>query len=339
MKNNNLDIFEELIIAEVGSVHDGSFGNACKLIELASSSGANIVKFQTHIASNETLRNAPDPPYFNSESRYNYFERTSFSKEQWKELKITCEKNNVIFMSSPFSIEALEILESIDTKLYKIPSGEINNIPLIEKVSKIGKPVLISSGMSSWAELDLAVNILSKKCPLTIMQCTSIYPCPPEKVGLNIIPLIKERYGKDISVGFSDHTTSYNAAIAAVALGANIIEKHLTFSKFMYGSDASLAMEPLEFKRFCSELKSLWISLKNPIDKNNLEELKDMKEIFEKSIVSARDIKSGEKISFKDLAFKKPGIGIPTKDYKKIMGLEVKYDISADHLFNKEDFV
>ena len=226
-------------------------------------------------------------------------------------------------MSSPFSIEAIDILEDIDTKIYKIPSGEINNIPLIEEIAKIGKPVLISSGMSSWEDLDFAVNILSKNCPIAVMQCTSIYPCPPEKVGLNIIPEIRKRYGEKILIGFSDHTRGFNAAIAAATLGAKIIEKHFTFSKNMYGSDAFLAMEPKEFAILCEELKFLWKSLKSPINKNDLNDLIDMKSIFEKSIVSARAIKAGEKIDFKDLAFKKPGSGMPTKDYKKLIGLKL----------------
>ena len=333
------DYLNETIIAEVGSVHDGSFGNACKLVELAASCGADIVKFQTHIASQETLKNAPQPPYFRGEPRYDYFERTSFNNNEWRQLKKICEINNVTFMSSPFSIKAIAILEAIDTKIYKVPSGEINNIPLIEELAKIGKPVLISSGMSSWEDLDLAVNILSKKCPTAIMQCTSIYPCPPEKVGLNIIPEMRKRYGENILIGFSDHTKGFNAAIAAATLGANIIEKHFTFSKHMYGSDASLAMEPDDFKILCKELKLLWRSLKSPINKNDLNDLMDMKSIFEKSIVSARDIKAGEIINLKDLAFKKPGTGIPTKDYKKLIGLELKYDIPFDHLFNKKDFI
>ena len=338
MKNKKAEDHNEIIIAEVGSVHDGSFGNACKLIELASKCGVDSVKFQTHIASEESLENAPDPPYFKGEPRYQYFERTAFNEQQWKELKNICELNNVTFMSSPFSIEALKMLERIKAKIYKIPSGEINNIPLIEELAKTNKPILISSGMSSWEELDLAVEILVRKCPLTIMQCTSNYPCPSEKVGLNIITDIKKRYGKKVKVGFSDHTLGFNASIAAATLGATVIEKHFTFSKYMYGSDASLAMEPKEFKILCDELRSLWISLKNPVNKNDLSNVNSMKRIFEKSIVSARDIKKGQKLIFKDLAFKKPGIGIPPKEYNKLIGLQVKFNIPKDHIFEYQDF-
>src|SRR5262249_14423352 len=139
-----------LIIAEIGSVHDGSFGNAVKLIEAAASAGADAAKFQTHIAAAETTRNAPMTAYFKGEPRYEYFERTGFSREQWCELKATCDANKVVFLSSPFSLEAVDLLEDVGVGTYKIPSGEVSNIPLLEKVRQTGKPVLLSSGMSDW---------------------------------------------------------------------------------------------------------------------------------------------------------------------------------------------
>ena len=189
-----------MIIAEIGSVHDGSFGNALKLIECASQCGADAVKFQTHIAEAETLTNAPSPSYFSQESRYDYFSRTSFSLSQWIKLKEEASKYNISFLSSPFSIEAIEILQKVGVFGYKIPSGEVTNIPLLEAVSLTRKPVFLSSGMSNWEELDQAVNILGKNCELTIFQCSSIYPCPPEKVGLNV--LLEMKKDMDVRLAF-----------------------------------------------------------------------------------------------------------------------------------------
>ena len=175
------------LIAEIGSVHDGSFGNAVKLIDAAAACGAHAVKFQTHIAAAETLRNAPNPPYFKGEPRFEYFTRTGFSLPQWKELAAACGRAKVEFLSSPFSLEAVDLLEEVGVGSYKIPSGEVTNIPLLKKIATTKKPVLLSSGMSDWAELDAAVAALRGGGPVTVLQCSSAYPCPPEQVGLNVM--------------------------------------------------------------------------------------------------------------------------------------------------------
>lgn len=146
----------KLIIAEIGSVHDGSFGNAIQLIKAAAECGADVVKFQTHIAEAETLKNAPLPPYFKGEPRYEYFKRTGFDEGQWKGLKDECEANNVMFLSSPFSLEAVDLLEKIGADMYKVPSGETTNTPLLERLASTGKPVMLSTGMSDWSEIDRA---------------------------------------------------------------------------------------------------------------------------------------------------------------------------------------
>ena len=161
-------------------------------------------------------------------------------------------------MSSPFSIEAAELLNEINLKMFKIPSGEVTNIPLLEKISSFGKPVILSSGMSNWKELDRAVEILKDNVELCIMQCTSKYPCPIESVGLNVLQEIKDRYGKNIVIGFSDHTSGISAGAAAAAYGAKVIEKHLTFSKLMYGSDALNSLEPDEFKLY-NKVIEIWL--------------------------------------------------------------------------------
>lgn len=327
----------KLLIAEIGSVHDGSFGNACKLIDLAYKCGVNVVKFQTHISDKETLKSAPSPSYFHSESRFNYFNRTAFTLDQWLSLKKHADELGISFLSSPFSIEAIDLLEKVGVEFYKIPSGEVNNYPLIEYLAGIGKPVILSSGMSAWAELDLAVEILLNKVDLTVMQCTSAYPCPPERVGLNIFGEMRARYGNEINLGFSDHTSGVAAGIAASALGVDVIEKHLTFSKSMYGSDALNALEPSEFKLYCDAIKEVWVMNQSIVDKNDLSMLTDMKKIFEKSIVASRNIPSGASLTIRDLGYKKPGNGIPAGSYKNLIGRKLRRDVLPDHQFSWED--
>jgi len=323
------------IIAEIGSVHDGSFGNACKLIETAASCGAHAAKFQTHIAEAETLRDAPSPAYFNGEPRFDYFRRTGFTRAQWKELRAVCEAQRITFLSSPFSLEAVDLLEEVGVGAYKIPSGEVTNWPLLEHVAATGKPALLSSGMSSWQELDGAVEILRRGGPLTILQCTTAYPCPSERVGLNVIAEMRSRYA--LPVGFSDHTNGMAAAFAAVALGADVIEKHLTFSRLMYGSDAANAMEPADFRQMTDGLAAIWAMRTAPVDKDDLTPYRDMKLIFEKSVVTARPIRSGQAIDRADLAFKKPGDGISAARYREIIGRRAKRDLPAEHKLAEAD--
>lgn len=323
------------LIAEIGSVHDGSFGNACKLIEAAAACGAHAAKFQTHIAEAETLRDAPSPGYFKGEPRFEYFRRTGFTSAQWKELRQACTANHVTFLSSPFSLEAVDLLEDIGVGAYKIPSGEVTNSPLLERVAVTGKPALLSSGMSSWQELDDAVAILRRGGPLTIMQCTTAYPCPPARVGLNVIAEMRSRY--DLPVGFSDHTNGMAAALAAAALGAEVVEKHLTFSRLMYGSDAANAMEPMDFRRLAEGLADIWAMRAAPVDKDDLAPYRDMKRIFEKSIVTARPVPAGQIIERADVAFKKPGDGISASRYREIIGRRAARSLPEEHKLSDED--
>jgi N-acetylneuraminate synthase len=323
------------IIAEAGSVHDGSFGNACKLVELAAACGANVVKFQTHVAEAETLAEAPSPSYFKAEPRLQYFKRTAFSREQWRELAKLAHDKGLVFSSSPFALEAVDLLEDIGLDVYKIASGEVTNTPLLERVAKTGKPVVLSSGMSDWSELDRAVEILRACGDLVVMQCTSAYPCPIERAGVNVIDEIAQRYG--VATGFSDHTQGIAAAVLAIARGATVIEKHVTFSRRMYGSDAQFGAEPPEFERYCSELRAAWSALANPVDKSDLSALREMKSVFEKSIVTARAVAQGELLSRDALAFKKPGTGIRADRVDAIVGRRAARDLPRDHMLNEKD--
>lgn len=318
-----------MIIAEAGSVHDGSFGNAQKLIELAASCGADAVKFQTHLASAETLRNAPMPPYFKGESRYEYFERTSFSTEQWRLLAGCAKANSIEFLSSPFSVEAVTLLEDVGIGRYKIPSGEVSNIPLLEAVAETGKPILLSSGMSNWEELDRAVATIRRRHnKLCVMQCTSAYPCPPERVGLNVLAEIRDRL--QVEVGYSDHTLDNYACLAAVALGANVIEKHMTFSRRMYGSDAPHSAEPPQFMDLVRGVREISTILGNPIKKDDIGPYAEMKRIFEKSVVTVCEIKAGTLITADMVSVKKPGDGVPAARLRDVIGSRARVDIKPD---------
>jgi len=325
------------IIAEIGSVHDGSFGNACKLVEVAAACGADAVKFQTHIAAAETLRDAPMPSYFAGEPRFEYFSRTAFTIEQHRALAQCCTDNRVEFLSSPFSLEAVDLLEEVGVVAYKIPSGEVTNLPLLERVVATRKPVFLSSGMSNWAELDAAVAALSQGGSLTVLQCASIYPCPLDRVGLNVITEMRDRWG--VPVGFSDHTLGATAAFAAAALGASVVEKHFTFSRLMYGSDAINSMEPNEFRSFCGGLREIWSMRENPVDKDDLASYRDMKRIFEKSIVTACPMAAGTVLTLEMLAFKKPGDGLSAAKYQDVIGKKIVRDLAADHKLKISDFV
>jgi N,N'-diacetyllegionaminate synthase len=326
---------KQQIIAEIGSVHDGSFGNALKLIEAAATCGADAVKFQTHIAEAETLEDAPSPEYFSAEPRYEYFLRTGFDKDQWRKLKAHATKNGVAFQSSPFSIEAADLLEETGVDAYKIASGEVTNLPLLKKIASTGKPIILSSGMSDWQELDAAVDALAGGGPVAILQCSSVYPCPPEQVGLNCMVEMADRY--KLPVGFSDHTRGIAAAVSAAAMGASIIEKHFAFSRLMYGSDAGNSMEPDEFKFFASAIREAWAIQDNPVDKSDIAIYQGMKSIFEKSIVAACEIKAGTTIEYHHLAFKKPGDGISASEYNNIVGRQATRDLSIHHKFSRTD--
>jgi len=329
------------IIAEIGNTHEGSLGLAKQFIKVASECGVDAVKMQTHIFEAESLPDAPNPAYFTDETRKEYFERTTFTTEQWKELKRYCEGElGVDFFSSPFSLEAVDLLEEVGVSAYKIASGEVNNIPLLEKIAKTGKRVLLSSGMSSWAELDGAVETLqSNGCKeLIVLQCTSEYPCPPEEAGLNILDEMKVRY-KNATIGYSDHTMGVAVPLAAVIKGATVIEKHFTLSQKMYGSDAMNSTEPEEFKRLVDEIRQIEIALSNNVNKDKkVKSLKNMKMTFEKSIVSACSINRLGTIEEAYLAFKKPGDGIPAREYKKLLGKKLNKKVDKDYTVEKMDY-
>jgi N,N'-diacetyllegionaminate synthase len=320
------------VIAEAGMNHDGSLGNAIRTAEVAAECGADAVKFQLHDADAETTRDAPSPPYFEHETRYEYFERTAFSDEQWRMLKQACDDARIEFMCSVFSVEAVERLEQIGVQRYKIGSGEVTNLELVRRVAATAKPVLLTSGMSSWAELDAAVAAAGDD--VTVLQCTSEYPTPPERVGLNVLAQLRERYGK--RVGFSDHSEGNYAAFAAVALGAVVVEKHFALSKNLYGPDAAFSMEPDELEDLVEGIRDIETMLGNPVDKDDLDRVAEMKRVFEKSVVTVADVAAGATIERTMLAAKKPGTGIPAARIDDVVGRRAARDLPADTVVTEE---
>ena len=322
------------IIAEIGSTHDGSFGNAENLIDEIKDCGADIVKFQLHLPDYEMLPNAPNPKFFKKENRHDYFMRTNFSIKQYKILKKKTESLGMDFMISPFSEKAIELLEQINVKYYKVASGEVTNLRFLQKLKKTGKKIFLSTGMSNWNEIDKALQVLGKK-NTTIMQCTSLYPCPIDSVGLNVISEMLDRY--QIPVGFSDHFLGSEAGFSAAVLGASVIEKHITFSRKMYGSDAPYAMELNEFKEYVKSLRSIWSMLDKPVNKDELDKFKDTKKVFQKSIVTTRKLEKGKVIKINDLDFKKPGNGINASKYLDIIGKKLKKPLGKNKMIKLTD--
>jgi N,N'-diacetyllegionaminate synthase len=322
------------VIAEAGMNHDGSLGNAIRMVEVAAEAGADAVKFQLHDAAAESTKDAPSPPYFQHESRWEYFQRTAFTDDQWRTLREACDRAGIDFVCAPFSIEALERLERIGVARYKIGSGEVTNLELIRAAASTGKPVLVSSGMSTWDELDAAVEAAGANAG--VLQCTSAYPTPPDRVGLNLIAELRKRYRKP--VGFSDHSLGPYAAFAAVALGAEIVEKHFTLSKEMYGPDAALALEPYELEELVDGIREISEILASPVDKDaQASALGEMKRIFEKSAVAAREIPAGAVIERDMLAAKKPGTGIPARRIDELVGMRARRDIAEDTVLTEDD--
>lgn len=320
------------VIAEAGMSHDGSLGNAIRMAEVAAECGADAVKFQLHDAEAETTRDAPSPPYFRHESRWEYFRRTAFTDEQWRTLKKACEAAGIEFLCSVFSVEAVERLERLGVARYKIGSGEVTNLELVRRVAATGKPVLLTSGMSSWAELDAAVAAAGED--VTVLQCTSEYPTPPERVGLNVLRELRERYGRP--VGLSDHTLGSYAAFAAVALGAVAVEKHFTLSRELYGADARFGLEPDELEDLVEGVREIETMLAHPVDKDDLEPFEEMKRVFEKSVVTVADVPAGATIERTMLAAKKPGTGIPAARLDDVVGRTAARDLPADTVVTED---
>ncbi|MGY5354052.1 N-acetylneuraminate synthase family protein [Wenyingzhuangia sp. IMCC45467] len=327
------------IIAEIAQAHDGSLGMAHAYIDAVAKTGCNAIKFQTHIAAAESSIHEPFRVKFSKQdaTRMEYWKRMEFTLEQWKEIKHHCDEVGLEFMSSPFSNAAVDLLEEVGGKQYKVGSGEVNNFLLLEKIAQTGKSVIISSGMSSFEELDKTVAFLkSRGVAYSILQCTTAYPTNPEQFGLNVIQELKNRY--KVPVGFSDHSSSTEACIAATALGAEILEFHVVFDKEMFGPDAKASLTMAETSQLVKAVKNINIAMQNPVNKTDNSAFGDLKAIFEKSLAVNKDLKKGDVITFSDLETKKPkGFGILASDYEQVIGKKINKDLNQWDFLNEED--
>lgn len=327
------------IIAEVGQAHEGSLGIAHSYIDAMARVGVNAIKFQTHIAEAESSEFEPFRVKFSyeDETRFDYWKRMEFSEDQWIGLKKHCDEVGIEFLSSPFSLAAIDMLERVGVKRYKVGSGEVNNHLMLEYLAKTGKPVLLSSGMSSFEELDDSVALLKAfGTPLSIFQCTTSYPTQPENWGLNVIPELKQRYG--VPIGYSDHSGDIFACLFAAVQGAELFEFHAVFDKSMFGPDAKSSLTPAEVAKLVKGLRQYEQSLLNPVDKSSNSQYTELKGIFEKSLAVNKDLPTGHVLRLEDLETKKPKEkGINAAEFQKILGARLARPLSKWEFLNKTD--
>lgn len=328
------------LIAEIAQAHEGSLGLAHSYIDALAETGVDSVKFQTHIASAESSEFEPFRVKFSyaDATRYDYWKRMEFTPEQWAGLKQHCEDKGLEFISSPFSNAAVELLEKLGVKRYKIGSGEVNNHLMLGVIGQTGKPVLLSSGMSSLQELDAAVALLRPYGnPITLLQCTTAYPTSPQEWGLNVLALLKERY--QLPIGFSDHSGDIYACLAALSLGAEVLEFHAVFDQRMFGPDATASLTMEQIKKLVCGVRQIEKALFTPVDKNTNEQFQPLKQIFEKSLALNKDLPAGYMLSVSDLEAKKPkGYGIPADQFREVLGKPLKVSKKAWEFLNETDF-
>lgn len=327
------------IIIEIAQAHDGSLGTAHAYIDALAKTGVHAIKFQTHIADAESSIYEPFRVKFSKQdaTRFDYWKRMEFTLEQWKGLKQHCDDVDLEFMSSPFSNAAVDLLEEVGVNRYKIGSGEVTNFLLLEKIAQTKKPVILSSGMNSFDELDEAVNFLkSKDVAYSILQCTTSYPTKPQQYGLNVIKELKERY--QVPVGFSDHSAKIETCIAAAALGAEIFEFHAVFNREQFGPDTTSSLTIDEIKLVTKSIKNIENALQHPVSKNDNNSFKNLKTIFEKTLAVNKNLDKGHILKFSDLEAKKPAKkGIAAKFFNDIIGKSVNRDMKQWEFLTEED--
>jgi N,N'-diacetyllegionaminate synthase len=329
------------IIGEVAQAHDGSLGTAHAYIDAIANVGADAVKFQTHIAAAESTPGEPWRVKFSDQdiTRYDYWKRMEFTEEQWRKLKKHADEKGIQFLSSPFSVEAVELLTRIGVSAWKVASGEVNNIPLFERIAATGLPIFLSTGMSPLNEIDAVVErVRACRLPLTLLQCTSLYPCPPEKIGLNLIPFFRERYG--CSVGLSDHSGTIYPALAAATLGMDVLEVHVTLSREMFGPDVPASVTTQELRQLVEGIRFIEKMRANPVNKDTLAaEVQPVRDLFTKSVVARVNLSAGTVLREEHLALKKPGTGIPADKLGDVIGRQLSRNIQADEMLRQTDLV
>tara|TARA_A100001011_G_C14263205_1_gene823487 strand:- start:524 stop:1525 length:1002 start_codon:yes stop_codon:yes gene_type:complete len=325
-----------IIIAEAGVNHNGSLKIAKKLIKIASKAGANIIKFQTFTAKNTHTLNAKKANYLkkstkNNQSFYDVIKSLELSKKKHFELKKECIKRNIEFLSTAFDIDSIKLINKIGVKRFKVPSGEINNLPYLRFIGKLNKKIILSTGMATLQEIEAAIKILqkagTKKKNITILQCNTEYPTPYTDANLRAMETIKNKFKVD--VGYSDHTSGIEVPIAAVALGAKIIEKHFTISNKMAGPDHSSSINPSQLKLMVKSIRNIEKSIGTGKKVPSNSEKKNIP-IVRKSIVAKVKIKKGDKFSEKNITVKRPGTGISPMKWDKIIGKKAKQNFDED---------
>ncbi|EAI4331308.1 N-acetylneuraminate synthase [Campylobacter upsaliensis] len=328
-----------LIIAEAGVNHNGDINLAKKLIEQAAKAGADVVKFQTFKANSCVSVSAKKAKYqlettAKEESQLEMIKKLELSYESHFELMKHCKKHGIAFLSTPFDLESVEFLRGLDLPYFKIPSGEITNLPYLKAVAKCKKKVLLSTGMANLGEIEAALTILRKNGTrnITLLHCNTEYPTPFEDVNLNALKTLKEAF--KLEVGYSDHTEGIVASLGAVALGAVVIEKHFTLDKTMEGPDHRASLEFEELKALCKGIRELEKALGSGIKKASKSEAKN-KIIARKSLVAKREIQKGEKFSIENLTTKRPGSGISAMRYEEYLGKRALKTYKKDELINE----
>lgn len=327
------------IIGEVAQAHDGSLGTAHAFIDAIAGAGASAVKFQTHIAAAESTLAEPWRTRFSrqDETRYGYWRRMEFPEVQWQGLRAHAEERGLVFLSTPFSVEAADLLVRVGVPAWKIASGEVSNHPLLDRILATRRPVLLSTGMSPLQEIDAAVaRVAAAGVPLAMLQCTTLYPTPPEKVGLNMLAFFRERYG--CAVGLSDHSGTIYPGLAAATLGADVIEVHVTLSREMFGPDVSASVTTAELRQLIDGVRFIETMRANPVDKDAVgRDLAPMRQVFGKSLVARVDLAAGTRLEAGHLAAKKPGTGIPAARLGSVIGRTLRRDLQADELVQEGD--
>ena len=328
-----------LIVGEVALAHDGSLGLAHAFIDAIAAAGADAVKFQTHIAAAESTAAEPFRVAFSRQdaTRFDYWRRTEFTEAQWHELAAHCRERGLLFVSSPFSLEAIEWLERVGQPFWKVPSGDTGNSVFLDRMLQTGIPIVLSTGMSALAETDAAVaRVRARGVPVAVLQCTTAYPCPPEQVGLNMIPFFRERY--DCPVGLSDHSARIYAGLAAAAAGADLIEVHVTLSREMFGPDVLASLTTTELRQLVDGVRCIETMRANPVDKDAAAaDAAPLRSMFSRSIVARTALPAGTVLSADHLVLKKPGNGLPPSRWADVIGRVLRRPVSLDDLISDED--
>ena len=328
-----------LVIGEVALTHDGSLGLAHAFVDAIASAGADAVKFQTHIAAAESTPSEPFRVKFSRQdkTRYDYWKRMEFTEEGWRGLAEHARERGILFLSSPFSIQAVELLERVGMPLWKIASGETSNTVLLDRILDTRTPVLLSTGMSPVEEVDQAVaRVRARNVDVGVFQCTTAYPCPPEKIGLNLIPFYRQRYG--CWVGLSDHSATIYPGLAGAALGMDMLEVHVALSREQFGPDVIASVTTQELRQLVDGIRFIERMRAHPLDKNaSAQETAPLRKLFTRSLVASADLPAGTVIAREHVVIKKPGTGLPPDRLEEIIGRRLARPVTADQVLAAED--